>query len=119
MAVTVVPWRRFDNTDFLQVGCQPTTLAKGQHMDVPISFTPRHAQKYQANVALRVLGGMYTHEISISGEAVPLKLELVDAKQRHISLGSVVLGSKTQRKTSVSKQPASIGATCINRRMHR
>ena len=92
----------FENTDYLQVGCQATTLVKGQHLDIPITFTPKNAQKYQATVALRVLGGMYTHEIAISGEAVPLKLELMDAKQRHISLGPVILGSKVQRKTQVS-----------------
>ena len=93
----------FDNTDFLQVGCQPTMLAKGQHLDIPITFAPQRAQKYEATVALRVLAGMYTHEISISGEAVPLKLELMDVKQRHISLGAVVLGSKVQRKSQVSQ----------------
>lgn len=95
----------FDNTDFLQVGCQPTTLVKGQHLEIPITFSPQRAQKYEATVALRVLAGMYTHEISISGEAVPLKLELMDAKQRHISLGAVVLGSKVQRKSQVRISP--------------
>ena len=92
----------FDDTDYVQVGCQPTTLAKGQHLDIPITFTPQRAQKYEATIALRVLAGMYTHEVTISGEAVPLKLELMDAKQRHISLGAVVLGSKVQRKIQVS-----------------
>ncbi|KAK9832952.1 hypothetical protein WJX74_002566 [Apatococcus lobatus] len=91
----------FDDTDFLQVGCQPTMLAKGQHLDIPITFTPHRAQKYEATVALRVLAGMYTHQVAISGEAVPLKLELMDAKQRHISLGAVVLGCKVQRKTQI------------------
>lgn len=77
-------------------------LAPGHSQDIPISFKPTMAQTYDAAVPIRV-NGLYNINILLTGEGVPLRVELAKPEQlqRGLTFGAVPCGSSCSRTLSL------------------
>ena len=72
----------------LQVECGPRVLAPGEHVEIPIHFTPREIQDYAFQVPFLV-NGVSTVHVKVEGKGVAARLELVQPQQADCSFGRV------------------------------
>eukprot|EP00879_Flechtneria_rotunda_P018040 GHRR01018909.1.p1 GENE.GHRR01018909.1~~GHRR01018909.1.p1 ORF type:complete len:542 (+),score=201.99 GHRR01018909.1:696-2321(+) len=95
----------FDITDNWKVLSSPCVLAPGHSQEVPITFKPTAAQKYNAVMPVRV-NGLYNVNVNLSGEGVPLRVELAKAEQmqRGVAFGAVPHGSSSNRNLALANR---------------
>lgn len=79
----------------------------GDKLEVPIIFTPREIKKYQETISFD-FNNLYKLDVVITGEGIPMQLELVDPDQAFVNFGIVSVGSditKTIPLINKSKKP--------------
>jgi hydrocephalus-inducing protein len=76
-------------------------------LEVPIIFTPREIKKYQETITFD-FNNLYTIDVVLTGEGIPMQLELVDPDQAVVDFGIVSVGgdiTKTVSLINKSKKP--------------
>ena len=74
---------------------------------MPIIFTPRVIKKYSETIKFD-FNGLYTIDVVVTGEGIPMQLELVDPDQAVIDFGIISVGgdiTKTVQLVNKSKKP--------------
>lgn len=77
---------------------------------IPIVFTPREHKKYDQIISFDV-NGLQKIDVRITGEGIPLKLELEHTEDQHIDFGIARVNSEITKSVSVvnmSKKAISI-----------
>lgn len=85
----------------------PSTKDAPVKLEVPIIFTPRVIKKYSETIKFD-FNGLYTIDVTVTGEGIPMQLELVDPDQAVVDFGIVTVGADITRTVSLvnkSKQP--------------
>ena len=59
------------------MGDSPASLQPGAEAKVPLTFTPDAAERYSTVVPFQV-NGLYVVNVSVKGEGVPLRVEMID-----------------------------------------
>ncbi|XP_015224105.2 hydrocephalus-inducing protein homolog isoform X3 [Lepisosteus oculatus] len=86
----------FTNMAHLEVGFQAGVLPPGGVMEVPITFYPREAIRYQERITFEING--YTHHsVEILGQGTEMKVEVENPKHKVVSLGALQVGQKAKR----------------------
>lgn len=81
----------------------PSTKEAPIKLEVPIIFTPREIMKYKETITFD-FNGLYTMDVVITGEGIPMQLELVDPDQAMVDFGIVsVMGDVTKTIPLVNK----------------
>ena len=103
----------FDSTEFpfLHVGDSPNSLAPGQSADVDVEFFPDQPKHYKALVPFSV-NGLYTVNVVYTGEASPMRLELVKPEQNSVHFGHVREGHKETREIRMVNK-SKLPVTCV------
>lgn len=70
-------------------------------LDVPIVFTPRELKKYEETVSFDI-NGLHVVDVRITGEGVPLKLDLVRAEDSFVDYGICRVGADVTRVISLA-----------------
>ena len=85
----------------------PMTPEAPERLEVPIIFTPREIKKYQETITFD-FNNLYTIDVVITGEGIPMLLELQDPDQALVDFGIVSVGgdvTKTVPLINKSKKP--------------
>jgi hydrocephalus-inducing protein len=85
----------------------PSTKENPIKLEVPIIFTPRIIKKYAETIKFD-FNGLYTIDVNVNGEGIPMQLELVDPDQALVDFGIVSVGgdvTKTVSLVNKSKKP--------------
>ena len=69
----------------------PSTKEQPLKLEVPIIFTPRVIKKYSETIKFD-FNGLYTIDVVVTGEGIPMQLELVDPDQAVVDFGIVSVG---------------------------
>ncbi|XP_066569678.1 hydrocephalus-inducing protein homolog [Amia ocellicauda] len=86
----------FTSTAELEVGFQAGVLPPGGELQVPITFYPREARRYQERVTFEINGHMQ-HSVEILGQGTEMKIEVEDPKHRVVNLGALQIGQLVKR----------------------
>lgn len=85
----------------------PSTKETPIKLEIPIIFTPREIKKYQEVISFE-FNNLYTIDVTITGEGIPMQLELVDHDQAIVDFGIVSVGGDVTRTIPLvnkSKKP--------------
>lgn len=85
----------------------PSTKEAPIKLEIPIIFTPRENKKYQEVISFE-FNNLYTIDVTITGEGIPMQLELVDPDQAIVDFGVVSVGGDVTRTIPLinkSKKP--------------
>ena len=85
----------------------PSTKEAPIKLEIPIIFTPREIKKYQETISFE-FNNLYTIDVTITGEGIPMQLELVDPDQAVVDFGVVSVGGDVTRTIPLvnkSKKP--------------
>jgi hydrocephalus-inducing protein len=85
----------------------PSTKEAPIKLEIPIIFTPREIKKYQETISFE-FNNLYTIDVTITGEGIPMQLELVDPEQAIVDFGVVSVGGDVTRTIPLvnkSKKP--------------
>lgn len=74
----------------------PSTKEAPIKLEVPIIFTPREIKKYQETITFD-FNNLYTIDVVVTGEGIPMQLELVDPDQAIVDFGIVSVGGDVTR----------------------
>lgn len=66
-------------------------LRPGQSTEVPITFEPDEYRRHEALVPFEV-NGLYTVNVKLTGEGVPMRMEVANSAHKVFNLGSVSRG---------------------------
>jgi len=89
----------------LAVECGPRVLSPGEHVEIPIHFTPREIQDYAFQVPFLV-NGVSTVIVKMLGRGVAARLELVQPQQADCSFGRVREGEDIVKHLQVINRSA-------------
>jgi hydrocephalus-inducing protein len=98
----------FEGTDAFTLACSPTVLTPGESKTMAVQFHPSTAGKY-AEVASFEVNGLYSINVSLTGEGVPMKVEVAPPSGPVCNFGSAKQGSAVSRTVhlrNASKVPA-------------
>ncbi|XP_072290521.1 hydrocephalus-inducing protein homolog [Eucyclogobius newberryi] len=87
----------FENTSYLEIGFQPSILASGADLKIPITFSPQETHSYQEKLNF-ILNSCVTRQVEILGQGIELKLEVEDQKHKRINFGSLKPGTKSIKR---------------------
>ncbi|XP_078720178.1 hydrocephalus-inducing protein homolog isoform X2 [Lampetra fluviatilis] len=88
----------FKDAQHLKVDFKPTVLvARGDAIDVPITFHPRRAMRYRDDIIF-VVNGVSRHTLEVRGEGTEMKIEVANPKWKVVNLGALRVG-QTIKKT--------------------
>nr|XP_032813560.1 hydrocephalus-inducing protein homolog isoform X3 [Petromyzon marinus] len=88
----------FKDAQHLKVDFKPTMLvARGDAIDVPITFYPRRATRYRDDIIF-VVNGVSQHTLEVRGEGTEMKIEVANPKWKVVNLGALRVG-QTSKKT--------------------
>jgi len=85
----------------------PSTKEAPIKLEIPIIFTPREIKKYQETISFE-FNNLYTIDVTITGEGIPMQLELEDPDQAVVDFGVVSVGGDVTRTIPLvnkSKKP--------------
>ena len=89
-----------ENSDSLSADCASTVLAPGETKAIPVTFHPAQAGKFEASLPFEV-NGLYTVNVNVRGEGVPLKLEVAPPSGPVCNFGSAKQGTAVPRTMSL------------------
>jgi len=95
---------------YLALDDAPTMLAPGTSADMTVSFMPREAKEYRAVIPFQI-NGLYNVNVVITGEGVPLRLDVANAAQTAVNFGSLRGGQSATRELKLvnrSRLPISV-----------
>lgn len=87
---------KFDKKPHLDVDCSATVLGPGETLEVPFKFLPNNIGAFHEVVPFEI-NGLYDMEVLVTGEGIPLKVELQDAAHSNIHFGNVREGHSLTR----------------------
>lgn len=85
-----------ESNNYFKVDFSSMLLGPGQRHKIPVSFFPREERLYSDSIVFEV-NGLYTANVSVNGEGVPCKIELLDPSQADLDLGNVKVGDQSSR----------------------
>ncbi|MCQ2818255.1 MAG: hypothetical protein MJ252_13390, partial [archaeon] len=83
-------------------------------LDIPIRFIPREYTKYKDTVKFK-FNNIYTVEVEITGEGIPMKVELEDPSMQVLNFDIIKLGQKKNIKSKDYKPGKTMEFNVINR----
>ncbi|KAJ8406633.1 hypothetical protein AAFF_G00302070 [Aldrovandia affinis] len=86
----------FSNTAFLEVGFLPEVLPPGGAVEVPITFYPREAVRYQERVVFQI-NACTKQAVEILGQGTEMKISVEEPRHKVVNLGVIQVGQKTKR----------------------
>jgi len=95
---------------FLSLGDAPTMLEPGTSADMTVAFAPREAKEYRAVIPFQI-NGLYTVNVAVTGEGVPLRLDLANPAHTSVNFGSLRAGQSSTREVKLvnrSRLPVSV-----------
>ncbi|DAZ93738.1 TPA: hypothetical protein N0F65_007364 [Lagenidium giganteum] len=100
----------FEKKAHLRVDCPPTVVGPRESVHIPIVFTPRLETTY-TEILPFVINGSSTVSVTIRGEGIAPKVELLNISMQQVSFGSIQIGqvvsrvvrliNRTKRKTTI------------------
>ncbi|KAL4085786.1 hypothetical protein PRIC1_014796 [Phytophthora ramorum] len=93
----------FEKKPHLRVDCPPTVLGPRETVNIPIVFTARHEVAYLDVVPFTV-NGSSTINISVRGEGVFPKVELVNSSMQMVVLGNLQIGQQISRTVKIANR---------------
>lgn len=90
----------FEKKPHLRVECPPTVLGPRETVVVPIVFTARHEVAYAELVPFTV-NGSSTISISVRGEGIVPKVELVNASMQSVAFSALQIGQQATRSVKI------------------
>ncbi|KAI1889973.1 hypothetical protein AGOR_G00168420 [Albula goreensis] len=90
----------FSNTAFLEVGFQPNVLPPGGVVEVPLTFYPREATRYQERVIFQI-NDCTEQAVEIQGQGIEMKIAVEDPRHKVVNLGFIQIGQKTKRSIPI------------------
>ncbi|GMF21897.1 unnamed protein product [Phytophthora lilii] len=93
----------FEKKPHLRVDCPPTVLGPRETINIPIIFTARHEIAYLELVPFTI-NGSSTINITIRGEGVFPKVELVNSSMQMVVLGNLQIGQQISRMVKISNR---------------
>ncbi|KAG7386322.1 hypothetical protein PHYPSEUDO_000450 [Phytophthora pseudosyringae] len=93
----------FEKKPHLRVDCPPTVLGPREAANIPIIFTARHEVAYLEVIPFTI-NGSSTVNISIRGEGVFPKVELVNSSMQMIVLGNLQVGQQISRTVKIANR---------------
>ena len=82
-----------------------SSIGTGEHVEIPIHFTPREIQEYAFQVPFLV-NGVSTVHVKVEGKGVAARLELVQPQQADCSFGRVREGEDVTKHIQVVNRSA-------------
>lgn len=105
---------QFEATPWFNLcGFSTCVVQPGATAVVTIEFAPQDAVKYAETIAFSI-NGRTTKHVDVRGTGTPLRLELADARDRHVHLGAVGVGATVTRTVHLqnhSKLPVSFAVS--------
>ena len=80
-----------------------------EKLEVPIIFTPTEIKKYQETITFD-FNNLYKIDVVLTGEGIPMQLELYDPDQAFLDFGIVSVGADVTKSIPLinkSKKPVS------------
>ncbi|XP_046386766.1 hydrocephalus-inducing protein homolog [Ischnura elegans] len=93
----------FNPLCYLTVGFKKTTILFNETVKIPIIFCPQDYVKYRAVIPFTI-NGRWKRSVIIKGQAVPLKLELVHARDLAIEFKAVKAGDIVSKIVPVTSK---------------
>eukprot|EP01018_Ginkgo_biloba_P036849 Gb_10291 [translate_table: standard] len=90
----------FENTDFLEVEHINVILAPYQVHSVRVTFRPNQIACYKETLRFKI-NGLDTVNILVSGEGVPVLVELVDPRQKQLTFKTLRFGQMAKQMVHV------------------
>ncbi|KAL3657260.1 hypothetical protein V7S43_017769 [Phytophthora oleae] len=90
----------FEKKPHLRVDCSPTVLGPRETVNIPITFTARQEVSYLEMIPFTI-NGSSTVNVSIRGEGVFPKVELVNSSMQMVVLGNLQIGHQVARTVKV------------------
>ncbi|EGZ27382.1 hypothetical protein PHYSODRAFT_470288 [Phytophthora sojae] len=93
----------FEKKPHLRVECPPTVLGPRETINIPIVFTARQEVAYLEVVPFTI-NGSSTVNVSIRGEGVYPKVELVNSSMQMVVLGNLQIGQQASRTAKIANR---------------
>ncbi|KAF1774057.1 Abnormal spindle-like microcephaly-associated protein, ASH domain [Phytophthora cactorum] len=93
----------FEKKPHLRVDCPPTVLGPRETVNIPIVFTARHEIAYLEVIPFTI-NGSSTVNVSIRGEGVFPKVELVNSSMQMVVLGNLQIGQQISRTVKIANR---------------
>ncbi|KAG3249966.1 Hydrocephalus-inducing [Phytophthora idaei] len=93
----------FEKKPHLRVDCPPTVLGPRETVNIPIVFTARHEAAYLEVIPFTI-NGSPTVNVSIRGEGVFPKVELVNSSMQMVVLGNLQIGQQISRTIKIANR---------------
>lgn len=88
----------FEKKGVFHVDCSPIVLQPGESKEVPISFSPSALCRFDEMIPFEI-NGLYTVNVCLMGQGVPLKLQLEDPEEQHLVCFGALKLNEEQTKT--------------------
>ncbi|EEY70141.1 uncharacterized protein PITG_19203 [Phytophthora infestans T30-4] len=93
----------FEKKPHLRVDCPPTMVGPRETVSIPIMFIARHEVPYLEVIPFTI-NGSSTVNVSIRGEGVFPKIELVNSSMQMVFLGNLQIGQQMSRTVKVANR---------------
>ncbi|GAB9466133.1 Hydrocephalus-inducing [Globisporangium polare] len=90
----------FEKKPHLRVDCPPTVLGPRESVIVPITITARHETTYAEMIPFTV-NGSSTISISVRGEGIVPKVELVNPSMQNVAFSALQIGQQVVRTIKI------------------
>ncbi|XP_070194710.1 hydrocephalus-inducing protein homolog isoform X4 [Littorina saxatilis] len=98
----------YDPTAHLHHNFEARVIAAGESVDIPFTFYPREARRYQERVTFEI-NGLSKQTVEFIGTGCDLKIEVADMKHKLVNLGSRFVGEVVKKYVPiVNNSPAAI-----------
>jgi len=86
--------------DFPVIPGQVLMPGEDEKVKIPIIFTPREIRKYSETIKLD-FNGLYFVDLAITGQGIPLNLDLKDPDQAQTDMGIISVGGNSSRTVPI------------------
>jgi hypothetical protein len=93
----------FEKKPHLRVDCPPTVLGPRETVNIPLVFTARQEVAYLEVVPFTI-NGSSTVNVSVRGEGVFPKVELVNSSMQMVVLGNLQIGQQVSRTVKIANR---------------
>ena len=90
----------FEKKPHLEVDFAPTILRTRESIEVPIRFSPRHVTPYREVIPF-VINGLFHVHVQVTGEGIPILVDLANPAHAQLNFGVVLAGSMNQRQVTL------------------
>ncbi|KAF7287159.1 hypothetical protein GWI33_002530 [Rhynchophorus ferrugineus] len=86
----------FDNNEHMAIDFNTATAHPGESLNIQIDFYPPKEGFYETKIPFQLSD--IRHSVTVSGQCVPIKLSLVNAKDKFVDFEEVLLGSTKKHR---------------------